>query len=102
MKYYEYDAQGWLIGWHEDDTRPNSTPLDFHPIPPAHARWDGVQWTDDPSREIAQQAAEDQTRTLGEAARQTLLAFDRNTATAQEMRDAIAALIRHTNINTEP
>lgn len=47
---YEYHPlTGFLIGWHEDATRPNSTDVPYGLIPPNRARWDGAKWVDDSS-----------------------------------------------------
>jgi hypothetical protein len=54
MIYHEYDADGWLIGWHEDANRPNSTTLDYAPIAPSRARFVAGAWVEDASRENAQ------------------------------------------------
>ena len=53
MKLYEYDNDGWLVGWHEDVNRPNSTTTDYAPIPPAHARWVDGSWVEDSSKQNA-------------------------------------------------
>lgn len=93
MKYYEYDARGWLIGWHEDATRPGSTPI--APIMrPSRARWNGSAWIADQSREDAQVAAEADTRTRRDQAIALLRAYDPATATAADVRQALAAVIR--------
>lgn len=57
MIYYEYDADGWLVGWHEDAERSNSTATSYDPIPAVRARWVTGAWTEDASRETAQAAA---------------------------------------------
>jgi hypothetical protein len=56
MTHYEYDSDGWYIGWHEQEGRERSTPLQ----PPARAdraRWNGTAWVDDTSREQAHTTA---------------------------------------------
>ena len=56
--YHEYDpVSGYLIGWHTDAARPNSTTANPFPIPPGRARWDGSSWVDDAGREQAAAAA---------------------------------------------
>lgn len=57
MIYYEYDASGWLIGWHEDAQRPNSTSISYAPIPPHRARFVVDVWVDDPEREQSEARA---------------------------------------------
>ncbi len=38
MKFYEYNAQGFLVGWYEAPApRPNSTTVEYSPIPPNRA-----------------------------------------------------------------
>jgi hypothetical protein len=51
MHYYEYDTTGWLVGWHEDANRTNSTPIDPAPIPGCRARWVDGTWTEDLTKE---------------------------------------------------
>ena len=94
MKYYEYDAQGFLVGWHEDGTRPNSSPVEPAGIAANRARWDGSAWASDASREMAEE-----TKRTADAADQLnvkaiLDAFDPATATAADVRIALKALIR--------
>lgn len=59
--YYEYhNVTGFLIGTYEsppEPVRPDSTLVDYAPIPPIRARWTGFAWVDDPAQE-AQQAAD--------------------------------------------
>lgn len=45
--YYEYDKDGWLIGWHRDPNRPFSTAVPPKNIPPNEARWNGEAWVRD-------------------------------------------------------
>lgn len=53
-KYYEYDEDGFLIGWYEAESpRANSTELHYNDIPPARARFVNGAWEDDGSRELA-------------------------------------------------
>lgn len=56
MILYEYDINGWLIGWHEDANRMNSTPTPYAPIHPSRARFVTGTWVEDASREHAQPA----------------------------------------------
>lgn len=51
MILYEYDDDGWLIGWHEDAVRPQST--DVPPPYGPRSRWNGTAWISDDSRERA-------------------------------------------------
>lgn len=95
MIYYEYDANGWLIGWHEDAIRPRSTPLDFRPTPPRRARFVGGAWTDDPGQEQADAAvanAAEAERTLRAQAITFLKGLDFDNATAAQTRQACKAL----------
>jgi hypothetical protein len=57
MTYYEYDSDGWLVGWHTDAERSNSTAVSYAPIPASRARWVSGAWTEDPSRDQAEQLA---------------------------------------------
>jgi hypothetical protein len=91
--FYEYDAQGWLIGWHEDAGRPSSTPIDFRPIPPAQARWNGTAWISDPSQAQAQDTATQAAATKQQQTLAALRAFDPATATASDVKNVIAAII---------
>lgn len=54
MIFYEYNNDGWLIGWHEDSSRQRSTTLGYPPIPPSRARFVAGAWVDDPTREQKQ------------------------------------------------
>ena len=57
MKFYEYHPlTGFLIGWHEDAARINSTTV-APTVPPSRARWNGEAWIEDASREQAEEAA---------------------------------------------
>ncbi|MEY2855627.1 MAG: hypothetical protein RL030_2759 [Pseudomonadota bacterium] len=103
MKFYEYDAQGWMVGWHEDASRPNSTQI-APAVPPNRARWDGSMWVEDARRELAQAAEELDRTTKHEQTIAVLRAFDPTTATAADVHQAVAALIRLVahDINSEP
>lgn len=57
MIYYEYDNDGWLLGWHEDPQRPSSTSTTYEPIPSIRARWVNGAWTEDASRETQESQA---------------------------------------------
>lgn len=57
MVYHEYDADGWLIGWHEDADRPRSTTADPSPIPADCAIWANGAWAHDRSRRDARTLA---------------------------------------------
>lgn len=94
MILYEYDTNGWLVGWHEDAQRPNSTPLDFRPVPPAQARWNGAAWVADSSRQDAQATTDAADRTVRNQALQLLRNYDPATATAADVKNTLAALIR--------
>lgn len=95
MIHYDYDANGWLLGWHDGDPRPNSTPLDYQPIPPRRARFNGTYWTDDPAQEQADaaavQAAESE-RTGRAQAVAYLRGLDFDTATQAQLRTACKAM----------
>lgn len=92
MRYYEYDAQGWLIGgYNAENARPASTPIDFAPIPGIRARWVNGAWTIDTTREQQQAADETAERTRRQQAIAILKAYNPNTATAAEVRAAVGA-----------
>lgn len=75
--FYEYDAQGWLVGWHEDPVRPLSTSA-APSMPPRQARWNGAAWTSDTSREVSDAgAATIQRRDAERAARLRAIQEDR-------------------------
>jgi len=94
--FYEYDAQGWYSGWHENPNHPNI--LNCTTIPPAflpsRARWNGTGWYEDLAREQAQIASESDTLTRRQQAIAFLRAFDPNIATAADVKIAVAAIIR--------
>lgn len=96
MRYYDYDNNGWLIGSKERaEQRPNSTPLDFRPIPPHRARFVGGAWTDDPGREQAEvvqaQAAAQEAQRRAQAIA-LLEGLDFDAATAAQTRQAVRAM----------
>ena len=93
MKFYEYDAQGWLVGWYEAETpRPNSTQiLPLSPV--SQSRWVNGAWTIDPSREQQREADALAERTKRQQAIAILKAYNSNTATAAEVRAAVGAQI---------
>jgi hypothetical protein len=93
MKYYEYDLDGWLIGWYDDDERPNSTTEDFAPISPRFARWNGSAWVSDNSKRDAMEQAKITEQTEYEQIIAFLRAYDENTATATEVRVAVGAIL---------
>lgn len=93
MKLYEYDNDGWLIGWHEDTDRPNSTTAAPEGLAPRRARWNGSAWADDASRET-QEAVDDQAdRTRAQAAIAKCKAYDPATATAADVRTTLGAAL---------
>lgn len=92
-KRYEYDAQGWLVGWHEDAARPNSTAVEPVGILPRRARWDGSAWVSDASRETADAEALVLERARLRAAKQRCREFNPDTATAAEVRATLAAAL---------
>ena len=95
MKYYEHDAQGWLIGWYDADTpRTNSTPTEPK-VAPARARWDGTAWGSDGEREAKDAADETAKLTRRAQVLATLRAYDPATATAADVRTALAAVITY-------
>lgn len=57
MILYEFDADGWLVGWHDDPGRPNSTAVAPLDVPPSTARWNGAKWMEDASRAIGETQA---------------------------------------------
>lgn len=93
MRYYEHDAQGWLIGLYEAASpRPNST--DIAPtMPGVHARWNGSAWTTDTSRETQQTTDEQAARDRLQQAITVLRSYDPATATAADVRVAVGAVI---------
>ena len=97
MIHYDYDINGWLIGWHDGDTRPNSTPLPYAPIPPRRARFVAGAWTDDPGQEQADAAAastEAAERTARQEARAYFRDLDWSKITDPETRKALRHLWR--------
>ncbi len=94
MKFYDYNAQGFLVGWYEAPApRPNSTTVEYSPIPPNRARWNGSAWTNDPAQEQAQAAAEAAERAKWQQAVGIAKAYNPATATAAEVRTALGATI---------
>lgn len=93
MRYYEYDAQGWLVGLYDAvSPRPNSTAI-APTMPGVHARWNGSAWTTDTSRETQQTTDEQAARDRLQQAIDILRAYDHTTATAADVRVAVGALI---------
>lgn len=66
MIIYDYDSNGWLVGWRDAPAVvPSSTATDYRPIPPGRARWNGSAWVSDLTREqetVAKEAAVRDTR----------------------------------------
>lgn len=93
MKFYEYDTEGFLIGWHEDEARPRSTSVDFRPIPGNHARWNGSAWIADTSRAVARDADATAERTRKQQAIAALRAFNPATATNNDIKQAVGHIV---------
>ncbi len=91
MIFYDYDAQGFYVGWYEGAPRPNSTGVEPAGIQPRYARWNGTAWVSDTSREVAEAAAELQRKQKLQQAKQTLKNFTPGNLT--QANTAIAALI---------
>lgn len=93
MKYYEYDNDGWLVGWYEAETpRPNSTQIP--PLFPAsQSRWVNGAWTINPTREQQRDVTEQAERTRVNQAITILKAYNPSTATAAEVRTTLGAAI---------
>ncbi len=91
-KYYEYDGEGFLVGWHEDANRPNSTQINFAPIKPAHARFVNGAWTDDNSRVLARESDQNTERTKIQQAKLFLRNYDPGTAMAADVKQAIKSI----------
>jgi hypothetical protein len=93
MIFYEYDSQGWYIGWYDATSpRPNSTQLAPSMRPPL-ARFVGAAWTSDTTRETQQNTTEEADRTKRQQAIDIVKAYNPNTATASEVRVALGATI---------
>lgn len=90
MRYYEYDEQGWLIGWHGDANRDRST-AQVPPKPAGQARFIEGAWTLDPSREQQREADETAERTKRQQAIAIIKAYNPSTATAAEVRATVGA-----------
>lgn len=93
MKFYEYDINGWLIGWHEDATRPSSTTVAPDGVPPRRARWNGSAWIEDATRETQDATDGQAERTRRQQAITVLKSYNRDTATATEVRVTLDATI---------
>lgn len=93
MRYYEYDAQGWLVGWYEADAaRPSSTQM-LPLFPAAHSRWLNGTWTIDATREQQRDAEEVAARTQKQQAIATMKAYNPATATADQVRQTLGAAL---------
>jgi hypothetical protein len=99
MKYYEYDTEGWLIGWHEDANRPNSTSIE-PTVSPAFARWNGSAWLEDSSMQAeekkvrldaAWEAADKHAQQMDNNSRTSLLWIYYDPTTSQTCKDMIIA-----------
>jgi Mlc titration factor MtfA (ptsG expression regulator) len=95
MIYHEYDSDGYLVGWHEDAARANSTALAPSGIPSSRARWNGTAWFEDLTRETQRQTAEAQETTKLNQAISAIRTYDPATATANEVRQALGAVIAY-------
>jgi len=94
MKFYEYDAQGWLVGWYEAETpRPNSTPI-LPLFPASQSRWVNGAWTLDPSREQQRDADAATLRTRRQEALALCDAYNPATATAVQVRQTLGAALQ--------
>ncbi len=95
MRFYEYDAQGFLVGSHEDANRPNSTLVDPSAIPPSRARWDNATstWLEDTTRETQLATDDANERTKLQQAIDTCKAYNPSTATAAEVRATLGAAL---------
>jgi hypothetical protein len=83
MIFYEYDTDGWLVGWHLDPARPRSTSTDYAPIPPARARWvESIGWTEDVAREAAELVAPRLARAWSAADAHAQAGMDANSRTS--------------------
>lgn len=91
MRYYEYGADGFLIGSHVDANRQNSTSIEPVGIPPARTKWNGSAWVDDGAREAQLTADATSEQTKLQQAISTCKAYDPATATAAEVRATLGA-----------
>ena len=91
MIYYEYDQQGFLVGWHEDANRPSSTSVQPNGVQPSRAKWNGSIWVDDGAREAQQAADAAAEQTKLQQAIAVCKAYDPSTATAAEVRATLGA-----------
>jgi hypothetical protein len=91
MRLYEYDSQGFLVGWHEDANRPSSTTISPVGILGSRAKWNGAAWVEDTSRESQQAADAAAEQTKLQQAIAVCKAYDPATATAAEVRATLGA-----------
>jgi hypothetical protein len=93
--YYEFEAlpAGWLVGWHEGDTRPNSTLTEPVGIDPHLARWNGTAWVSDSAQHDARTAAAAAAAAARAAAILAIQNFDPGMANPVEVRDVLGAVV---------
>jgi len=97
MKYYEYDTEGWFVGWHEDATRQKWTVIE-PTVSPAFARWNGSAWLEDTSMRAdekaariaaAWEAADKHAQQMDTNSRSSLLWIYYDPNTSQECKDMV-------------
>lgn len=92
-RYYAYDAEGFYVGaFSADAPRPSSTAV-APEIRHSAARWNGMTWILDTTREQELVTQEADERNRRQQAVAILKSFNATTATANETRAAVAALI---------
>ena len=93
MKYYEYDSEGFLLGWHEDPNRPNSTTLEPVGIPPRRAKWNGVAWEENTFAEDKDVTDLQTEKSKIQIAKNKCRNYDPATATATDVKETLAAAL---------
>lgn len=91
MKYYEYDADGFLVGWY-DASVPRVRSTAVEPTVEC-ARWNGTAWVRDTSQRDSKEAKDTADALTRQQAIARLSSYDPATATASDVRETLAAVI---------
>lgn len=94
MKYYEYNTNGFLIGWHEDSGRIRSTTIEPVGIEPDKAKWNGSAWVADSSQRDTRNTNKQSKDNSDSNDNSLLETINPTTASNNEIIDAMRALLR--------
>ena len=95
MKFYEYDINGFLVGWYDEEIqRPNSTAEEPN-VKPNLAKWNGSEWVEDTKKESDDLIQDNIIREKKQQENSTLDYFNPKTATLEDVKSTLAALISY-------